>query len=293
MVLPENTKTNPLDPSKPLGDILKILVSYFRTYSDTPHQDAQLLCAQIINKPRAWILSHPEYQPQPDELEAIIDAIRQTKQKVPLPYILGEWEFYGLAFNISPAVLIPRPETEYLVDKSLEWLNSHPKAFVADVGTGSGCIAVSISKHAVDAQIVATDISEKALQIASNNAERHCVTNRIWFVNAHLLPPVTLPFNLIVANLPYIPSSRLRQLAVSQHEPILALDGGSDGLKYITQLINQANHTLAQPGAMLLELDSSHAKLAMEIALDIFPEAEITLDKDLAGKFRYLSIIIN
>lgn len=259
--------------------------------TDTPGQDAQVLLAHILGKDRSWVLAHGEEIINQPQLDAFETALTALENGTPLPYILQKWEFYGLDFSLTPEVLIPRPETELLVERALDWLQNNPnRRTAADIGTGSGCIAVTLAKYIVDLSVFAMDISEQALQVARQNAERHGVSGQLSIFQSDLLDGVGVLFNLICANLPYIPAPRLPELKVSQHEPRLALDGGPDGLDLIERLLAQAPARLLPEGLILLEIDDSHAESGTETARQLFPKARIQVYTDLAGKPRLLEI---
>jgi release factor glutamine methyltransferase len=259
--------------------------------SETPSLDSQVLLAFILQRPRSWLLAHPEYEMDAEETLQYAECLAQLTACVPLPYVIGEWEFYGLKFNLTPQVLIPRPETEQLVDTALEWLSGNPgRRSVAEIGTGSGCIAVSLAKSLPDLKLTAADISQDALQVARSNARRHEVQDRIEFVQSDLLTEVDGEFDLLCANLPYIPSETLRQLDVYLREPTLALDGGPDGLTLIGTLLTQAADRLIPGGLVLLEIESGHGISARKLAQQFFPQARIEVKPDLAGHPRLLSI---
>lgn len=224
----------------------------------------------------------------------------------PLQYKKGWVEFYKLKFKVTPDVLIPRPETELLVDETLKFtksftLNALPLTpVVLDIGTGSGCIAISLAKnlslHLEGVRLIATDISEKALRIAEKNAKLHGVKNKIKFIQSDLLenpiyPLLSTDYSLIiVANLPYIPTSRIPQLdsSVKDFEPHLALDGGDDGFELYRKLFNQI--IKMQPQLMICEIDDTHGNIAKKEAKKYFPNANIEIKKDLARKNRILLI---
>jgi release factor glutamine methyltransferase len=215
------------------------------------------------------------------------------------PYVLGYWEFFGLDLEVTPDVLIPRPETELLVEKAVAWLQESPvRRTVADVGTGSGAIAVSIAVSVPECQVLATDLSRKALQVAKKNAIKFDVHRQIDFLQCDLLPahiaslPTERHFDLICANLPYIPTSTLERLPIFGREPTLALDGGADGLETIRRLLNIAPEWLAPNGMILLEIESTRGIQALNMACDLFSEATIHLHQDLAGQDRLLEIMI-
>jgi release factor glutamine methyltransferase len=264
--------------------------------SETPSLDSQVLHAHVLNEPRAWILAHPEFKLGRDQESRIQIALDRLEGGEPLPYVLGHWEFFGLDFKVTPDVLIPRPETEGLVERALGWLSAHPKRRrAADVGTGSGCIAIALAARLHDLNLLASDVSGEALEVARLNADRNGVAGRIQFVQADLLncQPSTFtrqPFDLIVANLPYIPSGRLRTLDVARREPVLALDGGEDGLDLIRRLVGRATAMLAAGGAMLLEIDSSQSEALRAMAAETFPGARVAVYPDLAGFERVIEI---
>jgi release factor glutamine methyltransferase len=275
--------------------------------SETPSLDAQTLLAHILGASRTWVLAHPEASLNPAQEQALHSAGDRLEAGEALPYVLGHWEFYGLDFIVTPDVLIPRPETELLVEHALEWLHAHPgRRNAADVGSGSGCIAVSLAVNCPDLHILATDVSLPALEIAKANAEQHGVADRVRFIKADLsdLPgdeaPEGLPvthhasrstqFDLILANLPYIPTTRLASLAVAQREPRLALDGGPDGLDLIRGLMPAARRWLAPGGCCLLEIDASRGEAALDLAQSVFPQAKVAVIPDLAGLDRLLQV---
>lgn len=270
-------------------------VQKLKSTSDTYLLDAQVLLAHMLVQPRTWILAHPEYQLSSEENGKLEQALEELLRGIPLPYILGHWEFYGLDFNLKPDVLIPRPETELLVEKAIQWLNDHPeRRWVADVGTGSGCIAVALTTHVKDLTIIASDISFTALGVAHSNAVRHGVRSRIHLLQANLLPPGYKNYDLICANLPYIPSDTLKNLEIYGHEPTHALDGGVDGLSLIRRLLEESRYFISPGGMMLLEFEASQGILLRKLAGTLYPDGEIKVWSDLAGHERLLEInIIN
>ena len=259
--------------------------------SDDPSLEAQLLVVHVTGLSRASIMAHPETAfsiTQTAELDKLLRLLRAGE---PLPYLLGHWGFYGFDFVINPSVLIPRPETELLVDAALHWLSINPgRRFAADVGTGSGCIAVSLNHHISDLNTIATDLSYSALMIARENACKHTPARPIYFAQTSLLQSCNGPFDLVCANLPYIPTRTLSELAVAQHEPLLALDGGEDGLSLIRELLRDAPRWLAPGGLLLLEIEAGQGDSVPALASYCLPGAKICVDKDLAGKARLVLI---
>ena len=282
-----------------ISSFLKQAVSQISVVSQTPELDARVLLADILDKPRTWIEAHPEMPLTRSQLATAKKALSRLEAGEPLPYIIGHWEFFGLNLEITSDALIPRPETELLVERAIRWLEAAPeRRTVADVGTGSGCIAVAIAKNIPDAKILATDISRPALDLAHRNARRHNVVNRIDFVQCDLLPPhpdplpTDLHFDLICANLPYIPTNTLHKLPVFEREPTLALNGGADGLSIVRRLLKIAPEWLAPGGMILLEIEATQGVPAVSLAYDTFENVEIHLHQDLAGHDRLVEILV-
>lgn len=279
--------------------LLSDVTTKLTSISDTPALDASVLIAHIINKPRTWVMAHPELTSTTEQQKELDDSLARLELGESFPYVLGHWEFFGLNFEVTPDVLIPRPETELLVEKAIAWLQKSPvRRRVADVGTGSGAIAVSIAVNVPDTRVLATDISYKALEVARKNAIKFEVSNQIDFVQCDLLPSqielmsTELHFDLICANLPYIPTSTLQTLPIFGREPTLALDGGADGLDIIRHLLNIAPKWIAPHGMILLEIESTRGIQALNLARDLFSEANIHLYQDLARQDRLLEIKI-
>ena len=253
-----------------------------------PGNDSLVLLGHVLKQSKSWILTHGEYSLTPTENHTLQTDVERLLQGVPLPYILGEWEFYGHRFEVCPDVLIPRPETELLVEEALRSATDLDHPLIADVGCGSGIIAISLAAELPQSQVVALDLSRPALDVARRNATRHHA--QIHFLQADLLQPVVGCFDLICANLPYIPSDILNQLDVARWEPQLALDGGVTGLAAIQRLLAQAKTRLAHHGTILLEIEASLGQNVLDDANKAFPNAEVELLKDLAGKDRLIKI---
>lgn len=260
--------------------------------SETPNLDAQLLLADILNKSRAWIVAHPEVVLTDSNLSSWQVNLSSLENGTPLPYVLGHWEFFGLDFKVSPDTLIPRPETELLVEQALSWFNVVHKSYyrVADIGTGTGCIAISIAKNESNSFVYATDLSLPALKIAADNAHAQCVADRIEFLVGNLLTPLKTKFDLICANLPYIPVHALPNLEVARHEPMLALNGGHEGIEQIAHLLKIAPFHLNPGGLVLIEIEKTQAESVQSLARQHFPAAEISLLQDLANHDRLVKI---
>lgn len=235
------------------------------------------------------MLSHGEYQLTSQEKNALQLSLNKAQQGVPLPYILGYWDFYGRRFSVTPDVLIPRPETELLVEHAIQHARRWEQPRIVDVGTGSGAIAVSLAAELPKAIILGVDLSMAALRVAQANAHHLC-TGRVHFLQSDLLAPFSAQFDLICANLPYIPSQTQATLAVSRWEPHLALDGGESGLDAIRSLLEQAQSRLSPAGVILLETESSLGTETLTAAQAAFPGAHHRLIRDLAGHDRIVEI---
>ena len=275
----------------------------------------QVLLAHVTGRNRAWLFAHPEANLTPEQEQAFWQARQRFEQGEPLPYILGHWEFYGLDFHVTPEVLIPRPETELLIESALAWvrMRSQPEAGlrILDLCTGSGCIPVTLATLLPHAGIVATDISPAALAVARLNAEKHGLGGRIHFYEADLFEvrnsitdnrysgldiritnnEYRIPnFDLILSNPPYIPTETLHGLDVYGREPTLALDGGPDGMVVTRRLLAESKRYLAEGGAIRVEIEAGQGKIALETAKSHFPGAKVQIYKDLAGLDRLLAI---
>jgi len=283
----DKIKINNLSVGQALEDTRKRLMGL----SENPSLDAQVVLAHILGRDRAWALAHPEANLSAAQMQQWEQALARLESEEALPYVLGEWEFYGLKIALTPSVLIPRPETELLVETALIWLAANPKRRrAADVGTGSGCIAVALGVHLPDLELTASDTSSRALEVARSNFARYDLLDRVQLVLADLMEGLPGPFDLICANLPYIPSSRLDELTVARREPRLALDGRADGLTLIRGLLRQAKDALSPGGLLLAEVDDSHEESAPALARTQIPGATIDLLHDLAGKPRLLRV---
>jgi release factor glutamine methyltransferase len=274
-----------------LGDFLRKTSPEITQLVELPQQTLLVLLSHVLEQPQTWILAHSEAALSATQQAKLTALIARLKQGEPLPYLTGRQEFFGLSFEVSPAVLIPRPETELLVETALAWLRSHPAAdSVLDVGTGSGCIAISLAVNLPRLKLVATDISAEALAIAQRNAQSHHVEDRIAFRQADLIPSELGRFDLICANLPYIPTPKLAEVNSLPFEPALALDGGPDGLELIKRCLACAPAHIRAPGMLLFEIEATTGNAALALARNAFPQAKISLLPDLTGKERLLTI---
>lgn len=250
--------------------------------------DAEVMLAEACGVSRAEVLAR-RAAPN-DALERFRAMVSRRAAREPIAYIIGHKEFFSLDFEVTPAVLIPRPETETLVEAALEFVATHRTASVLDIGTGSGAIAVAIAVNAPYVRVIATDISDAALQLARRNAMRHRCADRINFVQADLFPSATPKFDLIVSNPPYIPSASIAALdpEIARHEPRGALNGGPDGLAFYRRIAAGARQHLVDDGVVMVEVGAGQAG---EVA-GLFRRAQfgkIDTVRDLAGIDRVVS----
>ena len=249
-------------------------------HPDRARQDAEALFLHVLGKNKAWLFAHSDEQLAASEASRYAELLERRYRGEPIQYIVGEAEFYGLPFRVTPDVLIPRPETEHLVEKALEVAASFPAPRIVDVGTGSGCIAVALAHHLPQARITAIDLSAPALAIAEENAKRNGVALR--FLEGDLLTPVAGEhFDLIVSNPPYVPLADRASLAVEvrDHEPALALFAGPDGLEICRRLIPSAFAALVPGGFLLLEIGHGQSQaIAALLAAAGFGQIEFLPD---------------
>jgi len=259
--------------------------------SEFPAIELNAIVSHILDKPISWIVAHPETFLTTDQLRHLDDAVDRLLAGEPLAYITGRQAFYGLDFHVDQRVLIPRPETELLVDHAISWLKTHPQCKnIVDIGTGSGVIAITLAHHFPHLEITAIDISPDALEVARINAAFYNVNQQIEFIQGNLLEGITYRFDLILANLPYIPTGTLVNLDVSRFEPRCALDGGADGLELIKKLIDQISGFINPGGCAFLEIQYNQHIAVGEIVARRLPQAIVTVHKDLASLPRIIKI---
>lgn len=241
-------------------------------------RDAELLLLRAVGRDRAWLLTHADDEIAPDPQALYAAWIERRARHEPVQYILGEQEFYGLAFRVTPEVLIPRPETEHLVESLLQRAPQEAPLRIADVGTGSGAIAVALAHRLPRARVTAVDISPGALAVARENAERHGVSEHIRFLESDLLSAVAgESFDAIVSNPPYIAESEEVEAQVRDYEPRQALFAGPTGLEVYRRLIPQAAGALVPGGWLLLEIGHNQRDGVAEI-LSEWAEAKFVSD---------------
>ncbi|CAN5424642.1 peptide chain release factor N(5)-glutamine methyltransferase [soil metagenome] len=232
-----------------------------------PRREASSLLAFVLQRDLTFQIAHPEYELTVAELDAFDLVVGRRVDREPFQYIVGHQEFYGLDFDVGPSVLIPRPETEILVEAAIEVLSERDNPFFLELGVGSGCISVSILHNIETARSVGVDISQEALDIASDNAEKHGVVDRMTLEKADLFNETTGEFDLIVSNPPYVPTIDLEtmQVEVAGFEPHTALFGGPDGLEIVKRVVDGAPDFLRPQGYLLIEIGFGQSENVKEL----------------------------
>ncbi len=260
---------------------------------ESPQLDAELLLARVLGVNRAAVLARPEQRLTPKQLTLYRDLTARRGNREPLAYIVGHREFFGLEIMVDHRVLIPRPETELLVERALGIASRLASPLrIADVGAGSGAIAVSLAVHLPRATVYALDDSADALEVVAENARRHHVASRVRCLRSDLLSALPNPVDLIAANLPYVTTEEWEQLApeIRDHEPRSALDGGSNGLEFVGRLLATAGPWLRSGGAILLEIGAGQGVAATNLARECLPQARVELVQDYAGLDRLIAV---
>lgn len=256
--------------------------------------EAEILLAHTLKISRALLLARLGDPISAADAAQFAGMIARRAQREPLAYITGHQGFYGLDLIVDRRVLIPRPETEHVVELALQALNRvpHPEPVIADVGTGSGAIALAFAYNTLRERIIATDISPDALAVARLNAERLNLADRIEFRHTDLLAGITTPIDILTANLPYIPLERLYHLAreVRDYEPRIATVAGLDGLSMIRRLLKQVTPHLARSSFLFLEISEEQGTAALTLVQTLLPHAAVSLHHDLEGLDRVIAI---
>lgn len=256
--------------------------------------EAELLLRHVLGINRVQFYLDLEQKLSPEQEETFRHLVERRLRGEPSAYITGHREFYGFDFYVDPRVLIPRPESELLVEKAINLARTSDISSIADIGTGSGAIAISLALNLPPGiKIDATDISAPALDVALLNCRKHGVEKRIRLLPGDMLDPLPGPVDLIVANLPYVKASELAQSRPLSFEPLLALDGNSDGLEKIYKLCHQANGKLNLGGGLLLEVGQGQAEPVTALLRRLFPLAVIDVAKDLGGIARVVSLTLD
>lgn len=251
---------------------------------EAPRREAATLLSFTLARSSAFLIAHPEYELSDEERSTFLESVARRAAREPYHYITGTKEFYGLEFNVGPGVLIPRPETELLVEEAIEVLSAHAAPEFLEVGVGSGCISISILHGLPNARATGIEVSECAFAIAAQNAAHHNVEDRFDLRLGDLYRGVNGPFDMIASNPPYIPDTELSTLQadVRDHEPHIALFGGNDGLAVVRQLIDGAPKLLNSTGAILFEIGAGQSERVKDMFTgDIWRSVEFI--RDLQG----------
>ncbi len=252
--------------------------------------EADLLLRDTLKISRVQLYSELDRELSREQEKTFWRQIQRLLNHEPAAYITGHREFYGLDFYVDSSVLIPRPESELLVEKALELAKKHILSTVADVGTGCGAIAISLALGLPQVRIYALDISTSALRVTLANCRKHGIARRVCLLAGDMLDPLPEPVDLIVANLPYVRASELGSTNTTGFEPRLALDGGPDGLGVIRRLCLQAGDKLRPGGQLLLEIGEGQGGALTTFLHGLFPSAGVEVSPDLSGIDRVVSI---
>ncbi len=253
--------------------------------------EAEVLLRHALNFDRVQFYLQQERELSTEENENFRQSLQRRLNNEPTAYIIGHREFYGRDFYVDSNVLIPRPETELLVETALGLAANHPLHTIADIGTGSGAIAISLALSLPQTRIYATDISSAALRVARTNCQRHGVTDLVCLLRGDLLAPLPEPVDIIVANLPYVREEEMSRVDTWHFEPSPALNGGQDGLETIRRFGAQVDGKLRPGGGLFLEIGLGQGEAVTAFFHQLFPAAEIKLIPDGNGIDRVVSLV--
>lgn len=273
-----------------IGQALQQAAKRLSSNSSSPRLDVEVLLAHILGTPRASLLANYQQMLTTEQRDALQSLIERRSLGEPVAYLTGHKEFYGLDLFITPDVLVPRPETESVVDACIEALEDLDNSQLADIGTGSGAIVMAVATHNSGVMASATDISQAAIEVANRNCERHGVADRVTLYTGHLLQPLVGKFNVIAANLPYVPPGEASPDVATWEPNVAVFGGGIDGTTLIREFLRDAPAYLLPGGTVVMETAHSQGALVSGLAKSAFPIAEIEVRKDLAGYDRIVVI---
>jgi len=260
---------------------------------EEPYLECELLLRQVLGINQVQLYLDLDHELGSKQEKDFWHLIKRRLSGEPTAYITGHREFYGLDFYVNPSVLIPRPESELLVEEVLKLAQNHTVSSIAEIGTGCGAIAISLALNLIQAKIYATDISTSALKVALLNCQKHGVADRICLLQGDMLKPLPEPVDLIIANLPYVSEIELPQISSAGFEPLLALNGGRDGLERIHQLCYEVSQKLHPEGSLLLEIGQGQAEAVTTPLCRLFPSAKIEITPDMSNIDRVVSLTFN
>ena len=287
------TQHSALGTQHSAGEALRRAVATLRAHGiDDPEIEAELLLRHVLQLDRAYLFLRLPEQLTAEQDDDFRRLIARRVAHTPSAYLTGRREFYSLSLLVGPGVLIPRPETEHVVDAVLETgralLRERDRVTFVDVGTGSGAIALAVARHLPALRVLATDISPAALAVAELNARRLRLAGRVTFLAGDLLAPLHEPVDIVAANLPYIPTAVWQELSpeIRDHEPRTALDGGEDGLRVIDRLLSAVPSHLTAGGVVILEIGHDQAAGVHALVAERLPGASLEIRRDLAAHER-------
>jgi release factor glutamine methyltransferase len=252
--------------------------------------EGEILLRHVLGIDRAQLYANLDSNVSPSDVKTLMKLVERRIKGEPSAYIIGSKEFYGLDFTVNRHVLIPRPETELLVEQAIKICHNYSYSKIADIGTGCGAIAISLAVNMPSVKVYATDISPKALKMAEQNCLKHGVTGRVTLLRGDILKPLPESVDLIIANLPYVKNSDIPSQGPLSFEPQVALNGGEMGLDKIKEMCRQARDKLNDKGSLLLEIGQGQVEDVKTILHNHFPKDIIEVEKDLAGIERVVSL---
>lgn len=254
--------------------------------------EGEILLRHALGISRTQLYLELNRELSPEREKVFHNLIKRRLRGEPSAYIIGHREFYSLDFYVDGSVLIPRPESELLVEQAIKLIQARIISTIAEIGTGCGAIAISLALNLPDAKIYATDISAPALEVARFNCQRHGVTDRICLLQGDMLDPLPESVDLLIANMPYVRESELPGTGPLSFEPILALNGGAGGVEKIERLCRQVSDKLRPGGCLLLEIGQGQGKTVAILLRRLFPSAQVEVTPDFSGTERAVSMCL-
>ncbi|PKL51049.1 MAG: peptide chain release factor N(5)-glutamine methyltransferase [Planctomycetes bacterium HGW-Planctomycetes-1] len=266
---------------------------------DSPRLSAELILSSVLQMERIQLYTHFDKEVEKPQLGKLHELVKRCLQNEPVQYLTGKCEFYSLSLKVAPACLIPRPETELLVERAIEFLRGRAgKQYVCDLCTGCGCVAAAIAKNFPEAKVIATDICDKALSIAAENIKKHNLSERVELLQGDLFAPIisrldVKEFDLIVCNPPYVSAAEYEKLdaKVKNYEPKTALDGGADGLDVYRRIAAQTGGYLKKDGALILEIGYLQGQAVKKLLEESNCFSPIKIEKDFSNNDRIVTAV--